>query len=120
MYATGAPTSLSDFLNSLGTFAAANGWTVDYNGVPAFSGATDYMLSVHNGNCYLSYYVPNTAAAGGTLALQLWGATAYAGSTQPHSQANASPQAANMFPPPVGPYAAYHFFTSTTGGVTYL
>jgi hypothetical protein len=115
MYATGTPTSLSDFLNSLATFAASAGWTVDNN---AASGST-YYLAVHNGSCYLGFYVPNTAALGGTLQLQLWGATGYAGSTLPAAQAGASPQAALMFPPPVGPYTAYHFF-STNAGPTYL
>jgi hypothetical protein len=120
MYATGTPVSLSDFLNSLATFATSAGWTVDFNGVSAFSGASDYYLAVHNGSCYLGYYVPNTLASPGSLQLQLWGATGYAGSTQPHSQANASPQCALMSPPPAGPYTAYHFFSTTTSGVTYL
>ena len=119
MYATGTPTSLSDFLNSLATFATSAGWTVDFNAHAGFS-ANDYYLAVHNGNCYLGYYVPNTAASPGTLVLQLWGATGYAGSTAPAAQAGASPQAALLFPPPAGPYTAYHFFSTTTSGVTYL
>jgi hypothetical protein len=120
MYATGTPVSLSDFLNALNTFAVSAGWTSHFNGVPAFSGAADYMLSVSKDSCYLNYYVPNTAAAPPALQLQLWGATAYAGSTQPAAQAGASPQAALMSPPPVGPYTAYHFFSTATSGVDYL
>lgn len=116
MYATGTPTSLSDFLNSLATFAASAGWTVDNN---AASGST-YYLAVHKNSCYLGFYVPNTAALAGTLRLELWGATGYAGSTLPSAQAGASPQAAYMFPPPVGPYNAYHFFSTAAGGVNYL
>jgi hypothetical protein len=120
MYATGTPTSLSDFLNSLATFATSAGWTVDFNGVAHFSGATDYYLAVHKDSCYLGYYVPNTAALGNTLIMQLWGATGYAGSTTPSAQAGASTHAAQMFPPPVGPYNAYHFFSTSTSGIDYL
>src|ERR1700727_2272311 len=116
MYATGTPTSLSDYLNSLATFATSAGWTVDNNGA---SGST-YYLAVHKDSCYLGFYVPNTAALGGALQLQLWGATGYAGSTLPSAQAGASPQAALMFPPPVGPYNAYHFFSTSTSGIDYL
>ena len=117
MYATGTPTSLSDFLNSLNTFAVSAGWTSDFNGVAGFSGASDYYLALHKDLCYLDYYVPNTAAAPPAMQLQLWGATGYAGSTQPHSQANASPFPALMQPPPVGPYTAYHFFSTTTSEI---
>lgn len=120
MYATGAPTSLSDFLNSLATFATSAGWTVDFNGVPHFSGATDYYLAVHKDSCYLGYYVPNTGAALNTLQMQLWGATGYASSTAPSAQAGASPNPSLLFPPPVGPYTAYHFFSTTTSGIDYL
>src|ERR1700728_1825204 len=120
MYATGTPVSLSDFLNALNTFAVSAGWTSHFNGVPAFSGATDYMLSVSKDSCYLNYYVPNTAALPGVLQLQLYGATAYAGSTTPAAQANASPQFAIMYPPPAGPYTSYQFFSTSTSGVDYL
>src|ERR1700733_13547411 len=120
MYATGTPTSLSDFLNSLATFATSAGWTVDFNGVPHFSGATDYYLAVHKDTCYLGFYVPATGAAGGTLMLQFWGPTGYAGSTTPPAQAGASPHCAQMFPPPVGPYNSYEFFSTATSGVDYL
>jgi hypothetical protein len=120
MYATGTPTSLSDFLNSLNTFAVSAGWTSHFNGVPAFSGATDYMLSVSKDNCYLNYYVPNTAAIAGTLQIQLYGATGYASSTAPSAQAGASPNPTLMYPPPVGPYNAYHFFSTATSGIDYL
>jgi hypothetical protein len=120
MYATGTPTSLSDFLNSLNTFAVSAGWTSDFNGVAHFSGASDYYLAVHKDSCYLGYYVPNTAASPGTLTLQLWGATGYAGSTIPSAQAGASTNPALMFPPPAGPYSAYHFFSTATSGVDYL
>lgn len=116
MYATGTPTSLSDFLNSLATFAASAGWTVDSNG----AGGSTYYLAVHKNNCYLGYFVPNTAAVPPALQLQLWGATGYAGSTLPSAQAGASPQAVLMSPPPAGPYNAYHFFSTNTGGVDYL
>lgn len=121
MYATGTPTSLSDFLNSLATFATSAGWTVDFNAHAGFAGAShDYYLAVHKDLCYLGYYVPDTTAVGGTLQLQLWGATGYAGSTAPSAQAGHSPQCALMFPPPVGPYNAYHFFSTATSGVDYL
>jgi hypothetical protein len=120
MYATGTPTSLSDFLNALNTFAVSAGWTSDFNGVPHFSGASDYYLAVHKDSCFLGYYVPNTAALGGSLQIQLWGATAYAGSTQPSAQAGAPALPTLLFPPPVGPYAGYHFFSTATAGVDYL
>ncbi len=119
MYATGTPTSLSDFLNSLATFATSAGWTVDFNAHAGFL-THDYYLAVHKDLCYLGYYVPDTTAVAGTLTLQLWGATGYAGSTAPSAQAGASPQCANMFPPPAGPYNAYHFFSTNTGGIDYL
>jgi hypothetical protein len=117
MYATGAPTSLSDMLNSLATFAISAGWTVDHNGAV---GASDYYLAVHKDSCYLGYYVPNTAAIFGTLQLQLWGATGYAGATLPSAQAGAPANPTTLFPPPVGPYTAHHFFSTATGGVDYL
>lgn len=120
MYATGTPTSLSDFLNSLATFATSAGWTVDFNGVPAFAGATDYYLAVHKGGTYLGYYVPNTAAPLGTLYISFWAATGYAAATLPSAQAGASPFDAAMYPPPPGPYNAYHFFSTATGGINYL
>src|ERR1700761_2507036 len=105
MYATGTPTSLSDFLNSLATFATSAGWTVDHNSV----GSGDYYLAIHKDSTFLGYYVPVTAAPAGTLQLQLWPATAYASSTLPSAQAGAPPAPTLMFPPPVGPYNAYHF-----------
>ena len=120
MYATGTPTSLADFLNDLATFAASAGWTVDFNGVPHFSGATDAYLAVHKDSCYLGYYVPNTGALGGSLQLQLFGATGYAGSTAPGAQAGAPANPSILFPPPVGPYTAYHFFSTASAGVDYL
>ena len=121
MYATGTPTSLSDFLNALATFATSAGWTVDFNGVAHFSGATDYYLAVHKDSCFLCYYVPNTAALPGSLQIQLWGATGYAGSTAPSAQAGANAVGpAALFPPPAGPYNAYHFFSTATSGIDYL
>lgn len=119
MYATGTPTSLSDFLNSLATFATSAGWTVDFNAHAGFA-THDYYLAVHKDSCYLGYYVPDTTALLNTLQLQLWGATGYAGSTAPSAQAGASPQDAIMYPPPVGPYNAYHFFSTATSGIDYL
>jgi len=95
MYATGTPTSLSDFLNALATFATSAGWTVDHNAV----GGSTYYLAVHKDNCYLGYFVPNTGAVPPALQLQLWGATGYASSTAP---------------------SAHHFFSSNTGGIDYL
>lgn len=113
MYATGTPISLADMLNSLATFAATAGWTVDHNGVYT---SGDYWLAVHQGGIYLNYYVPASPAA---PQIQLYGATGYAGGSGPTGQANSSPHAPTMYPPPPGPYTAYHFF-STTAGPIYL
>lgn len=119
MYATGTPTSLSDFLNALSTFAVSAGWTSDFNAHAGFL-THDYYLAVHKDSCYLGYYVPDTTAVAGTLTLQLWGATGYAGSTAPSAQAGAPAAPSLMFPPPAGPYNGYHFFSTATGGVDYL
>jgi hypothetical protein len=119
MYATGTPTSLSDYLNSLATFATSAGWTVDFNAHAGFA-AHDYYLAVHKDLCYLNWYIPDTTAAAGTLQIQLYGATGYAGSTAPSAQAGASPNPTLMYPPPTGPYNAYHFFSTSTSGVDYL
>jgi hypothetical protein len=119
MYATGAPTSLSDFLNSLNTFAVSAGFTSDFNGHAGFL-THDYYLAVHKNSCYLGYYVPDTTALPGTLTLQLWGATGYASSTAPSAQAGASPNPSLLFPPPAGPYTGYHFFSTATSGIDYL
>jgi hypothetical protein len=121
MYATGTPTSLSDFLNALNTFAVSAGWTSNFNGHAGFSGAShDYYLALNKDTCFLNYYVPDTTAVAGTLTLQLFGSTAYAGSTAPSAQAGASTNPTLMFPPPAGPYNAYHFFSTATSGVDYL
>jgi hypothetical protein len=112
MYATGTPTSLADFLNDLATFAISAGWTVDHNGVELGS---DYWLAVHNGSCYLDYYVPPSNDR-----IQLYGATGYSGGSGHAGQANSSVNFSMLFPAPPGPFNAYHFFSTTTGGVTYL
>jgi hypothetical protein len=109
MYATGAPTSLADFLNSLATFATSAGWTVDHNGVRSGS---DYWLAVHNGACYLDYYVPVSS----TTDIQLWGATGYSSGSAPSAQAGAPPAASILHPAPAGPFTAYHFFSSNSEG----
>jgi hypothetical protein len=111
MYATGTPTSLSDFLNSLATFATSAGWTVDHNG----STSGGYYMAVHKDSCYLGYNIPATNDR-----VELWPATGYAGSTLPPAQANAAPNPSLMFPAPAGPFTAYHFFSTATSGIDYL
>jgi hypothetical protein len=113
MYATGAPTSLADFLNSLATFATSAGWTVDHNGVRSGS---DYWLAVHKDSCYLDYFVPISS----TTDIQLWGATGYSSGSAPSAQPGVSPHASILHPAPAGPFTAYHFFSSNTGGIDYL
>lgn len=116
MYATGAPTSLSDFLNSLATFAATAGWTVDHNAVYT---SGDYWLAVHKNACYLHYYVPPPVS--GLSFIELFGATGYNGSLAPSAQPGSNAGLFSLlYPPPPGPYTAYHFFSSNAGGVDYL
>jgi len=115
MYATGTPTSLSDFLNSLATFAASAGWTVDHNGVYT---SGDYWLAVHLGSVYLDYYMPPPVSGANTV-IQLFGATGYSGASAPGAQAGSSVNSSNLAPAPPGPFTAYHFF-STSGGPAYL
>lgn len=112
MYATGAPTTLADFLNALATFATSAGWTVDHNGVEAGS---DYYLAVHKDLCYLNYYVPTTNDR-----IQIYGATGYSGGSGHATQANSSVNFSLLFPAPAGPFTAYHFFSTATGGIDYL
>jgi hypothetical protein len=112
MYATGAPTSLADFLNSLATFATSAGWTVDHNAVYT---SGDYWLAVHKNACYLDYFVPTTNDR-----IQLYGATGYSGASAYNAQAGTSPSYSLMMPAPAGPFTAYHFFSTNTGGIDYL
>jgi hypothetical protein len=116
MYATGTASSLSDFLNSLATFAASAGWTVDHN---ATISAGDYWLAVHKNACYLDYYMPPPVSGANTL-IQLFGATGYNGSSAPGAQAGTSPNPTLLSPAPAGPFTAYHFFSTAAGGVNYL
>src|ERR1700721_2493593 len=114
MYATGTPTSIPDFLNSLATFAATAGWTIDHNGVSAGS---DYWVAMHQGSIYLNWYMP-PPVGGVNLFIELLGATGFSSGAGPLGQANTSHSLA-MNPIPPGPFAAYHFF-STTAGPVYL
>jgi hypothetical protein len=110
MYATGTPVSLADFLNNLAIFAATAGWTVDNNAVYT---SGDYWLAVHKGDVYLNYYVPPTTP----INIRLYGATGFNASSGPAAQANGSPNYTMMWPPPAGPYAAFHFFSTTAGPI---
>lgn len=112
MYATGTPTSLADFLNSLATFCATAGWTVDHNGVELGS---DYWLAVHKDACYLSYYVPPSNDR-----VELYGGTGYSGGGGHAGQPNSSVNYSLLYPAPPGPFTGYHFFSSAASGVDYL
>lgn len=115
MYSTGAPSSCAAVLQALATFASSAGWTVDNNA--AYSGG--WWLAVHKGSCYLNFVVPS-----GDGKITVYGATGFNSGSAPSAQANASaafttnpgqPSISTVNP---GPYAAYHFFSSTSG--TYL
>lgn len=94
-------------LQALATFAGAMGWTVDHNA--AYSGG--WWLAVHKGLCYLNFVAPSSDDG-----ISLYGATGFSSGSAPSAQAQTSP--VNNFTPAPGPYAAYHFFSSTGG--TYL
>ena len=116
-YATGTnPASCSAILQALATFCTSYGWTVDYNA--AYSG-TVWALSIHKGSCYLNFVVPT-----GDGQIKAYGATGYSSGSAPSAQANTNAFAVITNPGQTssavnpGPYAAYHFFASSSS--TYL
>jgi hypothetical protein len=106
-YATGTATGCAAVLQALATFAAAHGWTVD-NNAAYLSG---WWLAVHKGSCYLNFQAPSTDDS-----ITIYGATAFSGGATPSTQAQTS--LGYVFTAATGPYAAYHFFSSSGG--TYL
>lgn len=140
MYVTGACSSAQDFLASLATFATAAGWTVNWNApyaqVPsAYVG--DYWLSVSKGECFLNYYADQTntgievlgatgyvAPGPGSGALFLPNQNQYPAGNPVTGQTNESVHSPNTFQTyaycGAGPFAAYHFFSSTSSVKPYL
>lgn len=109
MYATGAPTSLVSLLQSLATFAASAGWTVDQSAA-AGVGSVDWILQMHNSaGGYIQLYA-NMASGSKQFTIDCAGGTAIASSS---ALTNQSPNVA-MNIGSAGSYTAYHFFAKTS------
>ncbi|MBS0364900.1 MAG: hypothetical protein JSR67_03640 [Proteobacteria bacterium] len=107
-YATGStPSNATAVLQALATWCTGYGWTVDNNA--AYSGG--WWLAVHKGACFLNYVVPSTNDR-----ITMYGATGFSGAATPSTQAQTS--LGFQITPLVGPYSAYHFFSSSSA--TYL
>jgi hypothetical protein len=103
-YQTGAASDPADFLSKLGTFAAANGFTVDTVSGGVVFHADDIVVG----------------ANAGASAISLRGGTAYDGGAAWNAQTNAATTNAIMDSLGVGPYTAYHFFVGDEDGDRYV
>ncbi|HEX7647398.1 MAG TPA: hypothetical protein VF450_08325 [Noviherbaspirillum sp.] len=111
MYSTGTASGPKATLQALATFATSAGWTVNFNNTYTGVG---WWLAVNKGSCYLNF-----VADTGDTQITVFGATGYNGSASYNAQPGVSPNSLNVCNSGVGPYAGYHFF-STTGAAAYL
>jgi hypothetical protein len=107
-YETGTAASADDLIDRLDTFAAANGWTVDFNGTWTSGRAT----LINRGGLHFGFYSDNTAGTttdpGPRIIVRTYPGP-YVGASAPQSQANLS--SANVYSNNMpSPLLAYYFY----------
>lgn len=103
-YQSGIFTTANQLLIDLATFAAANGWTIDFDGVYN----TSYRrLHLHQGEAHFDMH--STSAT----AIAMYGCTSYASGSAPSAQ----PAATTYSKPVNGVNGRGYWFVSTDGGL---
>jgi hypothetical protein len=117
-YETGTATDVNNLLSKIATFAAAHGWTIDYNG--ARTSGTGNAVQLHKGSSYATFLSDTATAAGANPKpwLKVYRHESYTGgNTESQAGMSSSGIYANNLQ---GPFQAYYLFSGANDDYLYI